>query len=492
MKKFKHLIALAAVTAFAVFLGYQTGQVAYTIGIVGLWQLSQFAMSKRSARCYTGVLTPEQVKEFDNICRELKPLGEHMPLLKELAGKDGGWTQVKGLLDTFKTEQKRVDDLTGTVGKMRKEALAVRSDSGRVKWINGQPIVTDDCAKALAGLYMVASYNKGAWNEKAFGPVETGMQKAAEFLGIEHKTALSGTEIPLPTIYIGQVVELVFAYGQARRYSTVFPLGAGTVKLPRLAAGEDDFGFLGVGTAGMSQSVSEKRATAELVTFTANKFGGLIRIPYELEEDTFIPLGQFLARYIARQVAKMEDKCLFIADGTSTYANITGIGKYCDTNTSYRLKLDTGKTKCSDITLDNIRDLRGLVSPAVLANMAANGQTAAAYYMHPTMEPLLAKLNKYPNFVVWDSQRQMLDGWPVRWIGVNAANDNTARADQYAMFFGDLSYWYLGTRGSLRVEASKEVYFATDELALRALERIDVEAMAVDAVATLTLGSASA
>jgi hypothetical protein len=34
------------------------------------------------------------------------------------------------------------------------------------------------------------------------------------------------------------------------------------------------------------------------------------------------------------------------------------------------------------------------------------------------------------------------------------------------------------------------VFFATDELAMRALERIDVEAMAIDAMATLqTAGS---
>jgi len=53
---------------------------------------------------------------------------------------------------------------------------------------------------------------------------------------------------------------------------------------------------------------------AELITFTANKAGGLIRIPTELEEDTFIPIGQFLARYIARQLAKLEDKTMFLGD----------------------------------------------------------------------------------------------------------------------------------------------------------------------------------
>jgi HK97 family phage major capsid protein len=284
---------------------------------------------------------------------------------------------------------------------------------------------------------------------------------------------------------------LVFRYGQARQFATVFPLGAGTVKLPRLKAGEDDFGYIGIGTAGMSQPIGEKRPATELVTFTANKFGGLIRIPYELEEDTFVPIGQFLARYIARQLAKGEDKTLFLADGTASYANQTGIGPYCVANTDYLLQMDAAKTKVSDITLDELRNLRGKVSPAVLADMAANGQTDAAYYFHPTMEPLIRGFNKYPNFIVYENVngRPMFDGWPVRWIGVGASNNGQAQPGTFAAFFGALSYWYLGERGSVRVEVSKEVFFATDELAMRALERIDVEALAVDAMAAIRTGA---
>jgi HK97 family phage major capsid protein len=51
--------------------------------------------------------------------------------------------------------------------------------------------------------------------------------------------------------------------------------------------------------------------------------------------------------------------------------------------------------------------------------------------------------------------------------------------------FGDLSYWFLDERGTPRVETSREVYFATDEIGMRAIERIDVEAMAPDAMSAL-------
>jgi hypothetical protein len=41
----------------------------------------------------------------------------------------------------------------------------------------------------------------------------------------------------------------------------------------------------------------------------------------------------------------------------------------------------------------------------------------------------------------------------------------------------------------LSVEISRDVYFTTDEIGIRALERFDVEAMAVDAMAAIQLAA---
>jgi len=345
--------------------------------------------------------------------------------------------------------------------------------------------VSDDCARALTSVFVLqcSQLNNGLESLIADASARERVKAfAAGILGLETRTAMSGTEIPLPTVYVPQVIELVYKYGQARQYATVYPLGAGTVKLPRLKAGEDDFGYFGAGTAGMSQSITEKRVTAELVTFTANKAGGLIRIPYEIEEDTFIPIGQFLARYIARQLAKLEDKTLFLADGSGTYAGQTGVGPYCVENPTYLLQLAAGKTKPSDVTLDDLRNLRSKVSGALLS-----GGFDCAYYLSPTYEPMLRSFNKYPNFIVYENTngQPRFDGWPVRWVGVTQPFLTSAAASTFIAFFGDLSYWFLGERGAPRIEVSREVFFATDELAMRALERIDVEAMAIDAMAAL-------
>jgi HK97 family phage major capsid protein len=358
------------------------------IGLVITWQLVMVCLSRPRPVLLMAALSEQQLAEFERLLHDT----------------DAACTRLKGMPDRLTKLEKENDDLRGQLKRLSKNALSGIGGGG-VRWIGNKPFVSDDCAAALTSVFVLscAKLENGLESLIADASARERIKAhASSILGMEVRTAMSGTEVPLPTIYVPQIIELVFKYGQARQYATVFPLGAGTVKLPRLKAGEDDFGYFGAGTAGMSQSITEKRVTAELVTFTANKAGGMIRIPYEIEEDTFIPIGQFLARYIARQLAKLEDKTLFLADGTSNYASQTGVGPYCATAVSgaypYLLQLAGGKTKPSDAALADFRNLRGKVSAALLT-----GGFDAAYYINPTFEPVLRSFNTYPNFVIYEN-----------------------------------------------------------------------------------------
>jgi HK97 family phage major capsid protein len=173
---------------------------------------------------------------------------------------------------------------------------------------------------------------------------------------------------------------------------------------------------------------------------------------------------------------------MFLGDGTATYANQTGVGPYCDANDDYLVQLGAGKTKPTDATINDFRAMRALINAAALVDNPA-------YYMHPSMEALLVTFNTIGQPLIYrpgtGSTPPTLDGFPIRWVGCLQPYSTAAAASKFVALFGDLSYWYLGERGTPRIEASREVYFATDEVAMRALERIDVEAMAIDAMAAL-------
>lgn len=291
-------------------------------------------------------------------------------------------------------------------------------------------------------------------------------------LGAETKTALTASDIPLPVDYGSEVVELVSQYGAARKYGTVYPLGTGVVKLPRL---KTDTAF---GLISMSGTVTEKSPAIEFVTFTASKWGGLVRVPSEIEADSIVAIGQFIARYAARQLAKIEDTVYFIADGTGTYDTLEGLCKSTVTNSKYSQMAST-KTKYSDATLANFRAVRAVVDAAVIGN--------GAYYMHPSFEQHLSGLNTAGDkpYLANGIQGASLDGFPIRWVDVMPAYSTSANAAKVFALFGDMSYQYLGVRGGVNVATSIDAGFTTDEILIRALERFTIGLMATGAIAGL-------
>lgn len=369
----------------------------------------------------------------------------------------------KGLAADFAETQKQLNQL-------RKSGAA----SAPVRFAH--QAVSDDCARYIAAVVICGADSIGGLNHMKGMQRDSLVGECRSILGMETKSSLTASDIPLPVQYSSQLVELIWKYGQARQYATVYPLGSGVVKLPQLKT-SPSFGFLAQSTA-----IGEKSPQIGFVTFNPQKAGGIVRIPSELEADTIVPLGQFLARYIAREIARWEDAVLFTADGSGTFNGIRGVGQTAVDNTLVA-QLPTGKTKPSDVTINDLRNMRSKVNSAALQH--------GAYYFHPTMEVLLRSFNSasYAPFVTSFNGQSSFEGFPVRWVGVLPVYDSVIHVNQIQGSFGDLSYWYLGERSSLSVETSREVYFATDELAVRALERFTVAPMASDAMATLQLAA---
>ena len=108
------------------------------------------------------------------------------------------------------------------------------------------------------------------------------------------------------------------------------------------------------------------------------------------------------------------------------------------------------------------------------------------------MESLLASYNVSANvtpYVASGPNGPTLDGFPIKWIGVMPVNDSTTHLNQYQVYFGDMSYWYLGQFRGHTIDVSRDVYFATDEIGFRALERFDCQLMANPAMAVLQLAA---
>jgi HK97 family phage major capsid protein len=400
-------------------------------------------------------------------------------------GITGTRTELKDLKKLADGTQKNCDDLDKALKEVQKENAELKQHLDKLRKAKldgvGQRIlrpgavVSDECAKWLTAYAVQGAEHQG---KLAQNPSRQKLLEiAAETFGLEQRAALTTTDVPMPTNFGSEVVELVWNYGQARRFMTVFPLGTLTTKLPKLTT-SPAFGLIA-----QSGAVTEKSPQIAFVTFTAAKSGGIVRIPSEIDADSVVALGQFIARYIAREMAKWEDTWAFMGDGTGTYNSESGVCKLADTLTN-KIQLTAGNSNPSTITIANLRALRAKVDAAALGT--------AAYYLHPTMEAHLASLNNQTNlspYVPMGPNGPTLDGFPIRWVGVMPIYDTTAHLNQYQVVFGDLSYWYFGLRNDLDVQSSRDVYFATDEIGIRALERFSVQLLANNAAAVLQLAA---
>ena len=355
---------------------------------------------------------------------------------------------------------------------MRRSVAARRHDSLAVR----RPgFVSLGCAEFLGAAMIVGNARSGRL-DTLDEPVRGALfAKARQVLGLETRAALSTSDVPLPAEYFAELRELISDFGVVRRRMFPFPIGRGTSKPPRFKT-RPTFGSIA-----MSATVTEKSPQIDFASLESHKIGGLVRVPRELDEQSIVPMGQFLARYGAIEFARAEDTWGFLADGTATYENVKGVCKVASDNSKV-LTLATGKTKPSDATRTDFRNLRGKVNKAALSG------SRAAYYLDSTWEVALRDMNDANQpyfFVIQPDGSARIDGYPVIWTDVLTPYGTAAAASSYLAVFGALDFWWFGEHGQPRMDFSADVFFGTDELATRFIEELDFDYQQVDVTAAL-------
>jgi HK97 family phage major capsid protein len=394
----------------------------------------------------------------------------------DLTDIKGGFAQVKDLPTTIKSLENRV-----AINHETLEQIQHSLTTGYAAPTVRQPgTVSEGCATAIAA-HLIQQYAKaGRLEALSSVPAQRDalMTFATNHLSITTRTALSTTDVPLPIQYAGEIRELISEYGVARRRMMRYPIGLGTAKPARMGA-RPAFSSIAINTG-----FPEKSPTINFASLESHKVGGIVRLPREIDEQSIVSMGHFLARYGAIEFARCEDDWAFKADGGVNYENVKGIIQVAkDATPSARtVVLAAGKTKPSDATLDDFRAVRRMVNKAAL-----NGRLSA-YYMDTTWETRLSafKTQQEPNvYQRLPDGTAILDGYPIVWTDVLEPYGTAAAADKCLAVFGALSFWWMGEHGTPRIDTSDQVWFANDQLAVRFIEEIDFDYCAIDATAAL-------
>lgn len=444
------LLWLAAVTLMTAYNLFKSGGVGFAPLALGITMEEQMAANQ---------------KTNDLLVSSLEAINKRLGKIDEIE------QSIEKNRGDYEAVTKLVAEVQKEMIEFRKLSIAQSQLSQRAPRAG---FVSDGAAKFLGGVYLLAARNQDKLGGLRVGDVDA---KIRECLGLEAKASLTTSDIPIPTQWQGEVVELVSAFGAARKWGTVFPLGAGVVKLPKLGT-DTAFGLISP-----SAGVTAKSPTVVFVTFTPEKYGGLVTLPSEIDEDSIVAMGQFLGRYCARQMAKAEDTLFWVGDG-STNGDPEGLILSCATD-SKTVVMAATKNKRSDTTLANLRAMRAVVDAAALGT--------SAYYFHPSFEQHFSGLNTAGDkpYLANGINGASLDGFPIRWVDVLPVYSTSDTSGLGFGLFGDASYQYLGVRKGMEIATSKEAGFTTDEILVRALERFTIGKMATGAMAVLVAGADS-
>ncbi|HWH71126.1 MAG TPA: phage major capsid protein [Candidatus Sulfotelmatobacter sp.] len=408
-------------------------------------------------------MTDEQNKEFAGLLGEIK----------------AGWSDLRVLPGAVKALQDGLADQQKTLGEVRRAVLA-RSAPAGVR-LRGQ--VSEDCAKALAAAFIAHAERSGMMEAVAsLGVHREALTKfAMERLGVSTRAALTVSDVPLPASYGSELRELISDFGVVRKAMTHYPITLGSCKPARMGT------RVAFGSIAMSGTFAEKAPSLEFASLDSHKLGGIVRVPRELDEQSIVPMGQFLARYGAIEFARAEDVWGFKADGSGTYEGVKGVVKIAD-DAGAKVELTTGKLSPSEVTIADLRAVRRKV------NKAALNARMSAYYLDSSWESALQAMNDADTpyfFQRLPDGRCLLDGFPIVWTDVlQAYTTEDVTASTPVCAFGALRFWWFGEHGAPRMDTSEHVYYVNDQLGVRFIEEIDFDYMASDAMAVVLVAAA--
>lgn len=401
--------------------------------------------------------------------------GEIQSLLTEIKG---GWAGVSALPAEVKALREGTDKVATDLKDVRRQ-LASRQAFVAPRRA-GQ--VSDSCARHIASSFIIHCERSDKLDAlcSAAAQRDALLTFARDTLALTTRDALTVNQIPLPSQYGGEIRELISEFGVVRRCMSPYPIGMGTARPARMGARP------AFGSIAMSAAFPEKLPTINFASLESHKIGGIVRLPREIDEQSIVAMGQFLARYGAIEFARAEDTWGFLADGTPDFETVRGVVQIARDNDCTHILAD-GKTKPSDATLEDFRGLRIMVNKAAL-----NGRLSA-YYLDSTWETRLPAFRTQAEPNVYQrlpDGSAILDGYPVVWTDVLTPYGTAAAADSPLAVFGAMSFWWMGEHGTPRIDTSEHVWFANDQLAVRFIEEIDFDYAAPDATAALLTAEA--
>jgi HK97 family phage major capsid protein len=313
------------------------------------------------------------------------------------------------------------------------------------------------------GLFVMARSEQKLLAEKAMVSLHHSNKALAE--------AVNSTGGALaPEVFEPTLIRLQEQYGAFRGSARVVPMAGERVAWPMLD------GHITVYYPGEAGTITASNPTFKNVQLIAKKACALTLLSSEIDEDSAVALGEIVLTDFARGFARAEDETGFLGDGSATYWGFTGAagalrGVDATIGSIKSLVVASGNAY-SEIILGDFDELVG--SYPTFAEDGNVRWRMSKYFYWTVVRPLIMAYSSNiptigaPADIAGDRQPTFL-GYPVDLIHVMP---KTEANSQVCATLANLNLGaYLGDRRGFEVVRSREAYFTTDQVAMRATRR---------------------
>lgn len=315
------------------------------------------------------------------------------------------------------------------------------------------------------------AYRAGIWAKAVlFGDVAA--QRQGKDMGLDLRVMTEGTATAggylVPEEMETGIIDLRAQYGALRRIAQLFPMGSGTLPIPKWASGATAY------FAGEETATTASDAALGNVLLVAKEVSALTRYSQSLAEDAIIDMAAFIANEHAYAFAVKEDSCFIDGDGTSTYGGIVGLKALLET--SGMAGIYTAATNT-----DTPAEVIAAELAMVIAKLPSYARMGARWLCSPAFEAAIIgrlKLAGGGNTIQTIGGaivEQGMAGYPVTVCEPcysSLTDDLTGKA---MLFFGNFQQGVaLGERRGITVQVLRERYAEYRQIGVIGTERIDI------------------
>ena len=393
----------------------------------------------------------------------------------EWAKRSASLDEIQGQLEMIRQNaegERKADEYRGEAERFVRPNLDSRDLPGDSDWAKQEKAIVDFFSAPIEEVRSGRSPNSleislrglhvNNWENGRRVVRETRSLKPIAMAGLEERTGLNvgtgtaGGDLFNTSFRTVLYSYLVFNSAIRQTRATILTTGGGEpLLLPKVTAHPTSAGTI----TPEAVTIGESDPTFDQGTLNSYKYGNLILVSSELEQDTQVDLLGYLAMAMGRALGNSSGVHFVTGDGSSkpngvihaagTIARVVG-----------------GTPAASGATFSELTQVYDKIIPGYQVN--------AEWFMgQPAMQKVRALTNSQgtPIFLpsLYGSEPDTLFGKPI----ILDPNVPSPASNATSIAFGDFSTYFIRDVGGLRFERSIDFKFDTDQVAYRALIRTD-------------------